>query len=527
MDRRTLLRGGLAGLGGVAASSLVGACAPTDPLPPGPWDCGVASGVHSDTAVVLWTRFAPAAVGPSVELAWTVAADPELTRVVASGVGSAAASSDGCCKVLAEGLEPGSTYWYRFEVDGLTSPTGRTRTLPAATGSPRRVRLAVASCQQYTAGYFPAWRAIAEEPDIDAVVHLGDYIYESGGWSPFDVRSDGVGTAEDLAGYRAKYRVYRGDPDLRAAHAAHPFATVWDDHELVNDYHRLTLVEDAARARAAYRAWWEYQPVWPIEGDRIHRSVRFGDLLELALLDTRQYRDPQPMTPDGARPVFGATLDHPNRVVHDEDRTILGPDQRRWLFDRLGAAEQDGVTWKLLGNQVMISPIRIIDLDEPYVRSMVDDLPRHAGVYINFDDWDGYQVERDLLLDHIAQEGVANVGVLTGDIHSFWQSGVRQDFDDARSPVVLQEFVCGSISSRGADFTGDLAPELARAVRTARPGFRFVDLTRRGYGLVELTPEHARVEFQRVDALSRRSEPRLLARFDWPAGTQQVTVSRS
>ena len=206
---------------------------------------------------------------------------------------------------------------------------------------------------------------------------------------------------------------------------------------------------------------------------------------------------------------------------------MLGGAQRSWLLDRLGAAQGDGVAWKLIGNQVMISPIRIIDLDEPYVRSMVDDLPRHAGVYINFDDWDGYQVERDLLLDHIAQEGVANVGVLTGDIHSFWQSGVRQDFDDARSPVVLQEFVCGSISSRGADFTGDLAPELARAVRTARPGFRFVDLTRRGYGLVELTPEHARVEFQRVDALSRRSEPRLLARFDWPAGTQQVTVSRS
>lgn len=475
--------------------------------------------------MVLWTRFAPAAAGGGVALRWEVATDSGFTSVVASGEGVGSPATDGCVKVLAEGLAPATSYWYRFVVDGTVSPLGRTRTLPAAAASPSAVRLAVASCQKYQSGYYPAWRAIAEQ-DLDAVVHLGDYIYESGGSSPFDVRSDGLDAATDLAGYRSKYRVTKGDPNLRAAHAAHPFAIVWDDHEFVNDWNRLTPGESPARAAAAFQAWWEYQPVWPIEGNRIHRGVRWGRLADLTLVDTRQYRDPQPMVPGGDSPSFGATVDYPLRVVHDEDRTILGSSQRSWLFDRLGAAQGDGVRWKFLGNQVMMSPIRIVDLDEPSVRALVADLPEHAGVFINFDDWDGYQWERDLLTEHLHGAGVEGVGILTGDIHSFWQAGVRRDFDQDRSPVVAQEFVCGSISSRGADYTGDLAPELARAVRGTRPGFRFVDLAHRGYAHVTLTDEHAAVEFRSVNAMSRQGARRRLARFDWPAGQRDLAMTR-
>lgn len=532
MDRRTLLRGGAWGLGGVAASQLL-ACTPAPEVPSvdlGPWDCGVASGLHAPGAAVLWTRFAPGAT-TAATVAWQVASDPAFSRVVASGSAVADPAADGCVKVLAEGLEPGATHWYRFSIDGSTSPTGRTRTLPSADSSPGSVRLAVASCQSYSAGFYSAWRAIARL-DIDAVVFLGDYIYESrsGGAGPLNVRVDPE-AATDLASYRAKYRRYRSDDDLRAAHAAHAFAPIWDDHEFVNNCNRTTNLAQPARAAAAYRAWWEYQPVMRIEGDRIHRRVRWGDLVDLSLLDTRQYRDPQIVGPDREPIQVGSTVDPPLREVHATGRTLLGEAQRSWFLDGLGAAQDDGVTWKLVGNQVMISPIRLFDLDEPSWRALQPDLPEHAGIYANFDDWSGYMWERDLVTEHLRTEGIGNVGILTGDIHSFWQSAVRADFDEPASPAVAQEFVCGSISSRGFDYVGDLAPSIATTLRQTRPGFRYVDLVRRGYGLVECTPERAAVEFHTVDATTANPAapstlPRRRARFDWAAGERDLAVAR-
>ncbi len=526
MDRRTLLRGGVMGAGSVAAAHLLG-CTPTPDGPPvdlGPYDCGVASGLHAPGAAVLWTRFAPAATS-SVEVAWEVAEDPACTRIVERGAVTGSPRTDGCVKVLVEGLRPGATYWYRFSVGSQLSPVGRTRTPAAAQDDPSSVRLAVASCQSYTAGFYPAWRAIAAA-DLDGVVFLGDYIYESGGGSgPLVVRRDGQ-VADDLASYRAKYRLYRSDPDLRAAHAAHGFAPVWDDHELVNNCSRATLLEDPDRARAAYRAWWEYQPVWPIDGDRIHRRLRWGDLVDLTLLDTRQYRDPEITDPAGNGFFAGATLDPPLRGVHAPERTLLGPAQRDWLLEGLGQAQQDGVTCKLIGNQVMISPIRLLDLDEPAMRALVPDLPKHAGLYVNFDDWNGYQWERDRVTEHLRDERISHVGFLTGDIHSFWQSDVRGDFDEPGSPVVAQEFVCGSISSRGLDYLGSLADPVEDTLRGLRPAFRYADLLRRGYGLVECTSSGTSVEFRTVDALRPTSVERRQIRFDWPLGSDRVVVGR-
>jgi len=535
MDRRTVLRGGLLGVGGIAAGGLLG-CAPMPSVPVpapedlGPWDCGVASGVHAPGAVVLWTRFAPAASAGAVDLRWEAAADPAFDRVVAAGTAAASSGADGCVKVLVEGLEPGATLWYRFSADGLISPVGRTRTLPADGASPSTVRLAVTSCQSYVSGFYPAWRAIAAE-DLDAVVFLGDYIYEgASGAGPLNVRVDPE-AATDLASYRAKYRRYRSDVDLRAAHAAHPFAPVWDDHEFVNNCNRLTNLEFPERAAAAYRAWFEYQPVWRIDGDRIHRRARWGNLVDLSLLDTRQYRDPQVTGPDGRGIALGSTVDEPLRQVHAAGRTILGDAQRDWFLDGLGAAQRDGVRWKLVGNQVMISPIRIVDLDEPSLRALRPDLPEHAGFYANLDDWSGYMTERDMVTEHLSRERISNVGFLTGDIHSFWQSKVQADFDAPFSPAVAQEFVCGSVSSRGLDFVGDLAGPLGESIKQLRPGFRYVDLARRGFGLVECTPASMSVEYRTVNALtpnraSRSALPRRRVRFDWPAGTQAVAVTR-
>jgi alkaline phosphatase D len=524
MDRRTLLRGGVAGVGGVAAAHLLG-CAPLPGAGPvdGPFDCGVASGLHAHDASVIWTRFAPGASG-SVELRWQVATDPSFRTVVRSGSVVAAPASDGCAKVLVEGLLPATTYWYRFDVDGALSPVGRTRT-PAAPGErPGSVRLAVASCQSYSAGFYPAWRAVADT-DLDGVVFLGDYIYE-GSYSsnPFNVRRDAP-AATDLDGYRAKYRHYRSDANLRAAHAAHAFAPVWDDHEFVNDCNRLTLLEQPARAAAAYRAWFEYQPVWRTDGDRIHRRLRWGDLVDLSLLDTRQYRDPGPGEELGESPAFGSSTVPPLLEVHSPDRTLLGAAQREWFLDGLGAAQDDDVTWKLVGNQVMISPLRVADLDEPAFRALDPDLPEHAGIYANFDDWNGFMVERDVVSEHLRSEGIGNVAFLTGDIHAFFQSSVLADFDEPFSPAVAQEFVCGSISSRGLDYLGEAGESLSSTVAGFRPDFRFVDLVRRGFGLVECTPSSSSVEYHVVDTLYERAPARRMARFEWPAGTQQVSVT--
>mgnify|MGYP006279155877 CR=1 FL=1 len=520
MDRRSLLKAGAFGAAGLAASQWLASCTmpsspavfptPVDPF----FDCGVLSGLHDHTSTVLWTRVAPAAEA-SVDVDWEVADDPTFARIVARGTGVAAPERDGTVKVLAEGLAPGTTYWYRFRADGRTSRTGRTRTPLGPDVADGRVRLAVAACQNYPSGYYPAWRGIADE-DVDAVVHLGDYIYESGGYVPLtDVRRDPVGPANDLASYRAKYRLYRTDPDLLDAHAAHALVPIWDDHEFQNDYDRTFIADDPVRAAAAYRAWFEYQPVWPTDGTRTYRRLRWGRLVDLTLLDTRQYRDEHP---NGGKLSLALTTTEPANEVARVGRTILGDAQRSWVLDGLGAAQGDGVRWKLVGNQVMISPIRVLDLDEPLLRQADPGLTKHAGLYLNTDAWDGYQWERDLLTKFLHDEGVRDTAFLTGDIHSFWQSDVTRDFDEDFSPVVAQEFVCGSISSRAADFVGPIAEGVAVAASGLRPGFRYVDLQRRGYGVLDCTPERSVMQFRHVDALYPVSPTLDGSRFTWAAG---------
>lgn len=527
VDRRTVLRGGVAGVSGLAVARLT-ACAPPMPTPtddPEGFDCGVASGIHAPDASVIWTRFAPAAVA-AVTLEWEVATDPSFGQVVAGGEVLAEPDSDGCAKVLVAGLRPGTRYWYRFSADGRHGPVGRTRT--PGTGEVPSARFAVASCQQFTAGYFPAWRVIAES-DIDAVIFLGDYIYESGGGSwPLSVRQDTVGEAKDLASYRAKYRLYRSDADLRAAHAAHAFIPVWDDHEFVDDCHRDLIAQESQRSSAAYRAWWEYQPVWRTDGNRIHRSLRWGRLVDLAMLDSRQYRDPPVTDQWGNSILFGDTSSPPLSQVHHTDRTLLGAAQRDWLLDGLGASQDDGVRWKLIGNQVMLSPIRPLDLDVPVLRDIDASLPRNAGIYVNFDDWNGYFAERDRLTSHIADEAVSGVAFLTGDIHHFFQSPVRLGID---GPPVAQEFVCGSIASRGVDHLQPLAAELSQVLRSMNPAFRYADLEHRGFGMVECTPERMAVDYVTVDALDAHTTAaarrhRRRARFEWSGGPTAPTLQR-
>jgi len=494
-----------------------------------PFTSGVLSGLHSDSEVVLWTRLDPTLAPGASSIRWQVALDPSMTSVVESGTVGVGPDRDFTAKVLVGGLQSDRSYWYRFLVEGASSRVGRARTLPRRGDDTKGLALAYGSCQRWGSGWYNAWRGIAAE-DVDAVVWLGDYIYESGGSTGLgDVRRDTVGAADTLATYRAKYRLYRTDPLLQAGHAAHPFVPVWDDHEFVNNYVASDLVRDAVRAREAYQAWFEYMPVWPIDGTQIYRRLRWGRLAELSMLDTRQYRDRQAngFNPDPeVRPILGV-----GPVVAEAaqtGRTILGAAQRQWLLDGLDDAQDDDVTWKLIGNQVMISPVRPIDLDDDFFRALDPSLPRHNGVYVNMDSWDSYFWERDLLLGSLAERRIDNVSFLTGDIHMFWQSTLSADYDDPRSPKVANEFVGGGISSAGLSAVGN--DDLSRAIEDLAtqwsPAYRYCDFRRNGYGVVRATEESMSVSFRTTRVKEQNVPVSTSVRFDLAPGNPVPVLTR-
>ena len=320
--------------------------------------------------------------------------------------------------------------------------------------------------------------------------------------------------------YRAKYRIYKTDADLQAAHEAHPFVPIWDDHEVFNDYNREVFVDEPLRAAGAYQAWFEYQPVWPISGTRIHRDLPWGDLGHVFMLDGRQYRDPHR---SDALPVGAMPITSYETAV---GRTLLGDQQRDWLLDGLTAASAAS-TWKVIGNPVMISPLRVLDLDTPELRAQDPDLPEHAGFYTNsaFDSWDGFVWERDLLLSHLAAGGIENTVFVTGDYHSFWQSGLTPDFDDEAAPLVANEFAAGAISSGGGAINENVLFGGAEN-GPYQPGFNFIDGSHNGYGLLEATPTQMTVSYLANNATSATMVPRPIARFTLEAGDPQVAVER-
>ena len=532
LRRREFFTASTASLALGAATSMT-SCAPPSvyeaPSNGSPFHLGVLSGLHSETEVVLWTRLSPDLAPGVGEIRWEVATDPQCVHLVQNGRCPVGPVADWTAKVLVGGLEPDTNYWYRFVVDDQPSAVGRARTLPVVTASPSSLKLVFGSCQNWGSGFYNAWTAIANEA-VDAVVWLGDYIYETPSLGSYigdlgavlnatQVRRDTLPEATTLDLYRAKYKLYRSDPELQRAHGAHPFVPVWDDHEFKNDYNRMDLSREASRAAAAYQAWFEYMPVMAISGNQIYRSLRWGRLAELTMIDTRQYRDPQAnghSSDTGTRWVGVGTI---SDEAQEPNRTILGPTQRAWLLDRLGAAQQDDVTWKLIGNQVMIAPVRPIDLDTAELRQLVGELPRHNGVYINMDSWESYRWERDLLLEFLRTEQIRNVSFLTGDIHMFWQQTLRSDYDDDSSPYVANDFVGGSISSPGLNVLGeDFARGLEQYPGQWSPSFRYVDFRRNGYGLVDLTPESMSVSYRATNVTTPRLPTVTSARFTMTNG---------
>ena len=443
-----------------------------------PFTLGVASGYPTPGGVVLWTRLAPEPMQPDggmpqvvVPVRFEVAEDQRFRRITAKGLSYATPDWAHSVHVEVDGLQPDRWYWYRFLVGDATSPVGRTRTTPGLGVVPPRLRFAFASCQQYEQGYYAAYRHMLAD-ELDLIVHLGDYIYESS-WGTNHVRKHEGPEPVTVTDYRARFARYKTDPDLQAAHASCPWLVVWDDHEVENDYANASSENDdeprwfLERRAAAYKVYYEHMPLRrtmvPFGPDmRIYTRVPFGGLAEFNLLDDRQYRTRQPC------PLPGRAGSNPieNCVERlNSEATLLGARQERWLEAGLGASK---ARWNVLAQQTLMAQ---------------EDRKLGAGQIFFSDGWDGYPAARRRLLDFLAQAKPANPVVIGGDVHSFWVNDLKPDFDAADSPVVATEFVGTSISSQ---------PPPEDLIQTAKKEgdghIHFATGLHRGYVRMEITP---------------------------------------
>ncbi len=478
-------------------------------LPAGPstprFRHGVASGDPGPDGVLLWTRVTTDAGAP-LPVRWKVSRKPDLSEVVAEGEAAAAADHDFTVKVDVRGLQPSTTYFYAFESGAFEggscrSPVGRTRTTPA--GPTDSVRLGVVSCASWPHGFFNAYGHLAER-DVDLVVHLGDYLYEDG------TARTGIGrahqparTARTLADYRARHAQYRTDPDLQRLHQQHPVVAVWDDHDIAGNAWRDGAVDHdpsahgawSERRAAAVQAYLEWLPVRspdPGRPERIHRTVHLGDLAELIVLDTRLVGRERPAR-GGTRPVA---------TVLVRDRSLLGEEQRAWLHDELRTPTR----WRLLANQVMMAPLRLVQLPKP-LRWLPGLVAGGAGV--NAGQWDGYPDERRRLFEQLRRDGLGNVVVLTGDLHSSWAAELTLAPDEPDEEPVGVELVTPSVTSQ--PFARALAPPvpggralLRRVIASQNRHLRWFDLEGHGYVVVDVTPERVQADWWHVDTVARR-----------------------
>ncbi len=521
MNRRAFLQTTVGGAT-VAALWPFGASRSQAPLPPSstpmplgvafdaaPFTLGVASGDPLADRVIIWTRLAVSpltgdgGLPENVEVSWVVATDPGLTNVVRQGKTAALAQRAHSVHVDVDGLEPSTTYYYRFSALGSTSRLGRARTAPV--GSVNHLRFAFVSCQDFQAGSYAALRALAVE-NLDFVIHLGDYIYEYAADSAA-YRSHIGGEATTLSDYRNRYALYKGDSALRDAHAAFTWICTWDDHEVADNYAGTRPADDssaaafAARRASGYQAWYEHLPVRlpgsaPMNpnGFPIHRRFELGDLLDLSVLDTRQYRTDQPC---GGQTGSCAGSDDPNS-------TMLGNEQEAWLKNNLSTSK---AAWRGIAQQVMMASVKLGGLPD-WVKlpdALKDVRQLGEGITVNHDQWDGYVAPRRNILGHIANNSIPDVVVMTGDIHSHWVADLKVDFDSLSSPVIATEFVGSSITSMGFPKGSNLA--LKTILSRANPHVRFVEGERHGYAIVDLTHERWQTTFRTVADIKKPTSP--------------------
>ncbi|MGW2365585.1 alkaline phosphatase D family protein [Streptomyces sp. NPDC001667] len=494
---------------------------------------GVASGDPLPDGILLWTRVTPtpdavpgSGLGPAVEVGWEVAEDASFARVVARGTAKATAASDHTVKADVRGLRPATGYWFRFAVGEVRSPAARTRTAPAHDAATAGLRFGVVSCANWESGWFAAYRHLAARRDLDAVLHLGDYIYEykSGEYpaAKYVVRPHRP-THEivTLADYRTRHGHYKTDADLQALHHTHPIVAIWDDHEFANDAwsggaenHTPGAEGDwSKRMAAAKQAYFEWMPVRPSVEGTTYRRLRFGKLADLHLLDLRSFRSQQVKAGSGK--------------VDDADRTLTGRAQLDWL--KAGLASSD-TTWRLVGNPVMMAPVAFgalpAHLLEPVAKLL--GLPT-GGITVNTDQWDGYTHDRRELLDHLSDHAVRNTVFLTGDIHMAWANDVpKQAATYPLSPSLATEFVVTSVTADNFDETLHVLPHTvslpaAGAIKAANRHVKWLDMDSHGYGVLDVTAERAQMDYYVLSDKRKRDATTSWTRsYRTLSGTQRV-----
>lgn len=496
-----------------------------------PFYHGVASGDPGTNSVWIWTRITPNAGQNSIELDWVISTQPEIDKVTslmgqpigffAKGKVTALAENDYTVKVNVTGLEPNTTYYYFFSDGYSNSLIGRTKTLPK--GDENHLRFAVVSCSNYEAGYFNAYGRIAERNDLDAVIHLGDYIYEypTGYYGDSALAATGKRAYPNretitLEEYRARYSLYRLDEDLIRAHQQHPFICIWDDHESANDAYKdgaenhdpSTEGSWKERVSASKKAYFEWIPIAEASDSSIFRTFNFGNLADLIMLDTRlEGREEQ-------------INDVTNPALYNPTRTLLGQPQYAWFTDELFNSK---ATWKIVGNQVIFSEFHVgwaaqggqtpIDVENIFL-----------------DIWDGYPAERSNIIQHIKSNNINNTVFLTGDFHSTFAFDVADSVTDAANfyaPTpnynpqtgqgsVAVEFATPSITSANFDENLDATtatlfeiqinnPLPGTTQNIPNPHMKKVDLDQHGYFVLDVKPDSTQADYYYMDKINEPS----------------------
>ncbi len=484
-----------------------------------PFYHGVASGDPLANQVIIWTRLTPDSthqMGDTLRGQWFVALDTAMTQMVQQGGFTTDSSRDFTIKVDVTGLQPGSTYYYMFSHAGRNSLRGKTKTLPV--GAVGRLKFAVASCNNYEAGFFNAFKQIAQRNDLDAVLHLGDYIYEY----PHGLVDDTVpGRAHQnfesvsVGQYRARYSLYRLDPDLQAVHQQHAFINIWDDHESANQawengaqgHNPGTEGPWAQRKTAAQKVFNEWLPIREQSPTAIYRQFQWGNLVDLIMLDTRlQGRDQQ-------------INDVTNPSLYDSARTILGNTQLSWFTNALS---QSNARWRVIGNQVVFAPLQL-----GWSAFAVGQTPQQIESQF-LDIWDGYPAERLRVLNHLENNAINNSIFVSGDFHcsfAFDLADTVVDEQNDYAPVpnynpqngagsVAVEFVVNSITSPNFDensnllqatiFQNQLNANLPAALggNNPNPHLKYADVIQHGYFILDVRPDSAKANYYTTPILN-------------------------
>ncbi len=531
--RAALLSGAAIGAASCASSPKMTPYVAVSESADGVFSHGVASGDPAATSVVLWTRLHQemlSSAPSSLTVNWQISKSEDFAAIADEGQFTTGASRDWTVKVLAEGLEPGTHYYYRFELGGAFSPTGRTKTLP--TGAIDKARFAVLSCSNYPFGYFNVYDLVARHEDIDAVIHLGDYIYEYsregyGGDQGRALQREHLPAHEctTLADYRQRHAQYKADPASQAMHAKHPLIAIWDDHETSNDswsggaenHNPETEGDWEARRRAALQAYYEWQPVREPEmaPEAFFRSFSFGDLLTVAALETRLMARAQQFEYSAVIP----TLQTPEDIAHfrdtvlwDESREMLGAAQLDYLDRTFKTSVAEGQPWRLIANQVTMAKVtapdlnphvneaQIIELEEQWNEARAFVKMSALGLPLNFDAWDGYPAARERFYDLARKAGDTGMIVVTGDTHTWWANDLV-DKNGGHMGVELGVHSVTSPSPYRKEFLGGMGAEYALLTNRDNKDVRYLSGEHHGFIDLTITRDAAHAEYKAVDTI--------------------------